>query len=64
VLEHGATRGFAGAGLQDLGLAVDLARVTGAEAPVSAAVEQVYRQARARYGDAGVRCSRSSSSKT
>jgi 3-hydroxyisobutyrate dehydrogenase-like beta-hydroxyacid dehydrogenase len=31
---------------------------------MGAAVEQIYRQARARYGDAGVRCSRSSCSKT
>ena len=38
---------------KDIGLAADLARVTGVPAPVSAAVEQVYRQARARYGDAG-----------
>jgi 3-hydroxyisobutyrate dehydrogenase len=38
---------------KDLGLAVDLARMAGVPVPVSAAVEQVYRQARARYGDAG-----------
>jgi 3-hydroxyisobutyrate dehydrogenase len=38
---------------KDLGLAVDLARAAGVPVPVSAAVEQVYRQARARYGDTG-----------
>jgi 3-hydroxyisobutyrate dehydrogenase len=38
---------------KDLGLATDLARDTGVPVPVSAAVEQVYRLARARYGDAG-----------
>ena len=38
---------------KDLGLAVDLAREAGVPVPVSAAVEQVYRQARAQYGDAG-----------
>jgi 3-hydroxyisobutyrate dehydrogenase len=38
---------------KDLGLAVDLARVTGVPAEVSALVEQIYRRARARYGDTG-----------
>jgi hypothetical protein len=32
---------------------VDLARATGVPVPVSVAVEQIYRQARARYGDTG-----------
>jgi len=55
VLEHGDyDDGFALAlACKDLGLAGDLARAAGVPAPVSAAVEQVYRQARARYGDAG-----------
>jgi len=55
VLERGDyDEGFALAlACKDIGLAADLARVTGVPAPVSAAVEQVYRQARARYGDAG-----------
>jgi 3-hydroxyisobutyrate dehydrogenase len=55
VLEHGDyDEGFALAlACKDLGLAVDLARAGGVPVPVSAAVEQVYRQARARYGDAG-----------
>jgi 3-hydroxyisobutyrate dehydrogenase len=38
---------------KDLGLAVDLARHTGVPVEVSAVVEQVYRRARAQYGDAG-----------
>jgi 3-hydroxyisobutyrate dehydrogenase len=38
---------------KDLGLAVDLARDTGVPVEVSAVVEQVYRRARAQYGDAG-----------
>ena len=38
---------------KDLGLAIDLARDTGVPVEVSAAVEQVYRRARAQYGDAG-----------
>jgi 3-hydroxyisobutyrate dehydrogenase len=38
---------------KDLGLAIDLARDTGVPAEVSATVEQVYRRARAQYGDAG-----------
>jgi 3-hydroxyisobutyrate dehydrogenase len=38
---------------KDLGLTMDLTRTTGVPVPVSAAVEQVYRQARARYGDTG-----------
>jgi 3-hydroxyisobutyrate dehydrogenase len=38
---------------KDLGLAVDLARQTGVPAEVSALVEQIYRRARAQYGDGG-----------
>jgi 3-hydroxyisobutyrate dehydrogenase len=38
---------------KDLGLAVDLARQTGVPAEVSALVEQIYRRARAQYGDHG-----------
>lgn len=38
---------------KDLGLAIDLARDTGVPVEVSAVVEQVYRRARAQYGDAG-----------
>lgn len=55
VLRHGDyDEGFALAlACKDLGLAVDLARAAGVPVPVSATVEQVYRQARARYGDTG-----------
>lgn len=38
---------------KDLGLAVDLARHTGVPVEVSAMVEQIYRRARAQYGDTG-----------
>ena len=38
---------------KDLGLAVDLARQTGVPAEVSAVVEQIYRRAKAQYGDHG-----------
>ena len=38
---------------KDLGLAVDLARQAGVPAEVSAHVEQIYRRARAQYGDDG-----------
>jgi 3-hydroxyisobutyrate dehydrogenase len=38
---------------KDLGLAVDLARQTGVPAEMSAMVEQIYRRARAQYGDGG-----------
>ena len=38
---------------KDLGLAVDLARQTGVPAEMSAMVEQIYRRARAQYGDEG-----------
>jgi 3-hydroxyisobutyrate dehydrogenase len=38
---------------KDLGLAVDLARQTGVPAELSALVEQIYRRARAQYGDEG-----------
>jgi 3-hydroxyisobutyrate dehydrogenase len=37
----------------DLGLAVDLAREAGVPAELSALVEQIYRRARAQYGDDG-----------
>jgi 3-hydroxyisobutyrate dehydrogenase len=55
VLEHGDyDEAFALAlACKDLCLALDLACASGVPVPVSAAVEQVYRQARARYGDAG-----------
>jgi 3-hydroxyisobutyrate dehydrogenase len=55
VLEHGDyDEGFALAlACKDLGLALELAWTSGVPVPVSAAVEQIYRQARARYGDAG-----------
>jgi 3-hydroxyisobutyrate dehydrogenase len=38
---------------KDLGLAVDLAGRSGVPAELSALVEQIYRRARAQYGDAG-----------
>jgi 3-hydroxyisobutyrate dehydrogenase len=38
---------------KDLGLAVDLARQVGVPAEVSGLVEQIYRRARAQYGDNG-----------
>ncbi|HEX2319694.1 MAG TPA: NAD(P)-dependent oxidoreductase [Streptosporangiaceae bacterium] len=38
---------------KDLGLAIDLARVNGVPAELSALVEQIYRRARAQYGDSG-----------
>ena len=38
---------------KDLGLAVDLAGAVGVPVELSAVVEQVYRRARAQYGDAG-----------
>jgi 3-hydroxyisobutyrate dehydrogenase len=38
---------------RNLGLAVDLARNTGVPAEMSALVEQIYRRARAQYGDDG-----------
>jgi 3-hydroxyisobutyrate dehydrogenase len=38
---------------KDLGLAIDLARATGVPAELSAIVEQIYRRARAQYGDSG-----------
>jgi 3-hydroxyisobutyrate dehydrogenase len=55
VLEHGDyDEGFALAlACKDLGLALELAWTSGVPVPVSAAVEQIYRQARARYGDTG-----------
>lgn len=55
VLEHGDyDDSFALAlACKDLGLAVDLARQTGVPAEVSALVEQIYRRARAQYGDLG-----------
>jgi len=36
---------------KDLGLAVDVARASGVPAELSALVEQIYRRARAQYGD-------------
>jgi 3-hydroxyisobutyrate dehydrogenase len=55
VLEHGDyDDSFALAlACKDLGLAVDLARQVGVPAEVSALVEQIYRRARAQYGDDG-----------
>ena len=55
VLEHGDyDDSFALAlACKDLGLAVDLARQVGVPAEVSALVEQIYRRARAQYGDGG-----------
>jgi 3-hydroxyisobutyrate dehydrogenase len=55
VLEHGDyDESFALAlACKDLGLAVDLARQVGVPVELSAIVEQVYRRARAAYGDAG-----------
>jgi 3-hydroxyisobutyrate dehydrogenase len=55
VLEHGDfDNSFVLAlACKDLGLAVDLARQTGVPAEVSALVEQIYRRARAQYGDEG-----------
>jgi 3-hydroxyisobutyrate dehydrogenase len=38
---------------KDLGLAVDLAGQVGVPVEVSAVVEQIYRRARAQYGDDG-----------
>ncbi len=38
---------------KDLGLAIDLAREAGVPAEVGAVVEQIYRRARAQYGDNG-----------
>ncbi|PSK90204.1 3-hydroxyisobutyrate dehydrogenase [Murinocardiopsis flavida] len=54
VLEHGDyDEGFAIAlACKDLGLAVDLARDLNVPAELSALVEQIYRRARAAYGDA------------
>jgi 3-hydroxyisobutyrate dehydrogenase len=55
VLERGDyDEGFALAlACKDLGLAVDLAGAVGVPVELSAVVEQVYRRARAQYGDAG-----------
>ncbi len=55
VLEHGDyDDSFALAlACKDLGLAVDLARQTGVPVEVGALVEQIYRRARAQYGDQG-----------
>ena len=36
---------------KDLGLSIDLARSVGAPSELSALVEQIYRRARAQYGD-------------
>jgi 3-hydroxyisobutyrate dehydrogenase len=53
VLDHGDyDEGFAIAlACKDLGLSVDLARSVGVPAELSALVEQIYRRARASYGD-------------
>ena len=53
ILERGDyDEGFAIAlACKDLGLSVDLARAVGVPTELSALVEQVYRRARARYGD-------------
>jgi len=55
VLHHGDyDESFARAlACKELGLAIDLARETGVPVEVSAVVEQVYRRARAQYGDDG-----------
>jgi 3-hydroxyisobutyrate dehydrogenase len=53
ILDHGDyDEGFAIAlACKDLGLSVDLARAVGVPAELSALVEQIYRRARASYGD-------------
>lgn len=53
VLEHGDyDEGFAIAlACKDLGLSIDLARSVGVPAELSGLVEQIYRRARAQYGD-------------
>ncbi|MGV3712027.1 NAD(P)-dependent oxidoreductase [Pseudolysinimonas sp.] len=53
ILEHGDyDEGFAIAlACKDLGLSIDLARAVGVPVELSAVVEQVYRRARASYGD-------------
>ena len=53
ILDHGDyDEGFAIAlACKDLGLSIDLARSVGAPAELSALVEQIYRRARAQYGD-------------
>jgi 3-hydroxyisobutyrate dehydrogenase len=53
ILEHGDyDEGFAIAlACKDLGLSIDLARAVGVPVELSALVEQVYRRARAAYGD-------------
>jgi 3-hydroxyisobutyrate dehydrogenase len=53
ILEHGDyDEGFAIAlACKDLGLSIDLARSVGVPVELSAVVEQVYRRARAQYGD-------------
>jgi 3-hydroxyisobutyrate dehydrogenase len=53
VLEHGDyDEGFAIAlACKDLGLSIDLARSVGVPAELSGLVEQIYRRARATYGD-------------
>jgi 3-hydroxyisobutyrate dehydrogenase len=55
VLQHGDyDESFALAlACKDLGLAVDLARETGVPVEIGAVVEQIYRRARAQYGDSG-----------
>lgn len=53
ILQHGDyDEGFAIAlACKDLGLSIDLARSVGVPAEVSGLVEQIYRRARAQYGD-------------
>lgn len=53
ILEHGDyDEGFAiGLACKDLGLSIDLARSVGVPVELSAVVEQVFRRARAEYGD-------------
>ena len=53
ILDHGDyDEGFAIAlACKDLGLSIDLARSVGAPSELSALVEQIYRRARAQYGD-------------
>lgn len=53
ILDHGDyDEGFAIAlACKDLGLSIDLARSVGVPAELSAVVEQVYRRAKAQYGD-------------
>ena len=53
ILDHGDyDEGFAIAlACKDLGLSIDLARSVGVPTELSALVEQIYRRAKAQYGD-------------